>query len=256
MARINQELLRRLRTKLGVKRSQVYKLISRKVRETHLPRHLAVVVLASEVGINPSKYTSDADLKIIRSANLGLVLPQLVETSKEAQKKGGRPARFDAHIPDDPFISDKDISAALRNAELYPTLFIFENSIRRFVAAMMNSEFGDDWWETEVTLRIRNSVDIRRSDERNYPWHSRRGAEPIYYTDIDDLKKIMNANNACFRKVLGKKYERVHIWIEDIEKTRNILAHNNPVAKKDIDRLRMQARDWSELLKAIIDQII
>ncbi|MFA5803907.1 MAG: nucleotide-binding protein [Melioribacteraceae bacterium] len=37
------------------------------MRETHLPRHLAAIVLASERGINISKFASDDDLASIRS---------------------------------------------------------------------------------------------------------------------------------------------------------------------------------------------
>ncbi len=67
MPRIDQSLLERLSEKLEVGRPRVYQLIDAKVRETHLPRHLAAVALASERGINISKYTSADDLSVIRS---------------------------------------------------------------------------------------------------------------------------------------------------------------------------------------------
>jgi len=65
--KIDQTLLERLSKKLEVGRPRVYKLIDAKVRETHLPRHLAAVALASERGINISKYASADDLAVIRS---------------------------------------------------------------------------------------------------------------------------------------------------------------------------------------------
>ncbi len=67
MPRIDQSLLERLSAKLEVGIPRVYQLIDAKVRETHLPRHLAAVALASERGINISKYASADDLAIIRS---------------------------------------------------------------------------------------------------------------------------------------------------------------------------------------------
>ena len=65
--RIDQSLLERISKKLVIGKPRVYQLIDDKVRETHLPRHLAAVALASERGINISKYASADDLAVIRS---------------------------------------------------------------------------------------------------------------------------------------------------------------------------------------------
>lgn len=66
MARINQALLAQLRKKLGLSRRRIYSLIEEKVRETHLPRHLGAIVLASEGGINISRFATSDDLAAIR----------------------------------------------------------------------------------------------------------------------------------------------------------------------------------------------
>jgi len=68
MRKINPELFERLRTHLGVQKSRLYELISTRVRATHLEPHLAAIVLASENGINTSKYASSEDLAEIRGA--------------------------------------------------------------------------------------------------------------------------------------------------------------------------------------------
>jgi len=68
MPRINQDLLKRLQSKLGLSRSRVYRLIEAKVGETHLERHLAAIVVASENKINIAKYASADDLAAIRGA--------------------------------------------------------------------------------------------------------------------------------------------------------------------------------------------
>lgn len=66
MARINQQLLERLESKLGVGRNHVYSLIAGKVRESHFPRELAAIALASERGINISKFATPKQLSEIR----------------------------------------------------------------------------------------------------------------------------------------------------------------------------------------------
>ncbi|MEQ1728687.1 MAG: nucleotide-binding protein [Vicinamibacterales bacterium] len=68
MAKINPKLLDRLEAKLGVTKNRIYRLIEDKVRETHLPRHLAAVALASARGINISKFASEAELQEMRNA--------------------------------------------------------------------------------------------------------------------------------------------------------------------------------------------
>ena len=66
MPSINSDLLKRLGTKLGVQPARVYALIDQKVRTTHLPRHIAAIALASQRGINISKYATPEDLAMIR----------------------------------------------------------------------------------------------------------------------------------------------------------------------------------------------
>jgi hypothetical protein len=157
-----------------------------------------------------------------------------------------------------PFVEDQVFSAAYNNAEIYPVIYLFENSVRKFVVAVMKMNFGDNWWAEKVenvNTSIQRNVTIRRLAEKEAPWHSKRGADPIFYTDIDDLEKIINTYSKEFRKVLKGKFEHVIVWIDEIEKTRNILAHNNPVAKKDKERLMVFAHDWSEYAKSIHEDL-
>jgi hypothetical protein len=217
-----------------------------------LPRHQAIMALAAEKGINITKYASQEDLAVIRQARV----PSAVVTSTEApsqSKSNSRKPKLDGGFTD-PFVDAGVVTAAHRNAELYPIVYIFENSVRNVIAMVMQSEFGDDWWEHKVSDGIKRAVLVRQSEEKQYPWHSQRGAAPIFYTDISDLRTIINTYNKVFEKVFGK-IPRVEMWIEEIEKTRNILAHNNPVAKKDRERLTVLARDWSDLSKKIFGEI-
>ena len=81
MAKINQMLLERLQTKLGLGRSQVYKLIDAKVRSASLPRNLAALAVAAETGINISRFASGEDLSTIRqSAIYAAPAPVVLQT--------------------------------------------------------------------------------------------------------------------------------------------------------------------------------
>lgn len=156
--------------------------------------------------------------------------------------------------PADPFLDDGVVRAANSNVEIYPVVYLFENSVRTFVVRVMEKNFGTNWWTDKVHPKIQERVEIRRLAEKQAPWHSKRGADPIYYTDIGDLEKIMNTFSREFRKVLPK-FDHAIVWIDEIEKTRNILAHNNRVAKKDMDRLKLFAHDWSECAKDVYERL-
>ena len=70
MARINPQLLSRLQAKLGLSQRRIYELIDEKVRTAHLPRHLAAIAVASERGVNISRFASADDLAAIRQTAL------------------------------------------------------------------------------------------------------------------------------------------------------------------------------------------
>jgi len=80
MARINQALLNKLQKELGIRKTRVYELVERKMAETHLDRHLAAIVLASDYGIGIAKYATSEDLAIIRGAYSPRSNPQSVNT--------------------------------------------------------------------------------------------------------------------------------------------------------------------------------
>ena len=253
MPKINQHLLRRLEKELHLKRRQVYNLVSEKAIDLMLPRHQAAIAVAAENGVNITKYASHEDLVAIRQARGSSSPHSQLETRSPSSRLSVKRPKSDSGFPD-PFVDASVVSSGHRNAELYPIVYIFENSVRNVVSIIMQSAFGEDWWEHKVSESIRRSVTIRQSEEKQYPWHSQRGAAPIFYTDISDLRTIINTYNKEFKKFFGK-IPRVEMWIEEIEKTRNILAHNNPVSKKDRDRLTVFARDWSELSKKIFDEV-
>jgi len=248
--RVRRELLE----KLNISR-QALSQRAKRIKEKYGPMTTdeAVYVIAHQEHVDLSKYLPLGTIDRVRSLVPRDTAAQLLPTATKQYSKAPRRRQLD-DIYFDPFIDDQIANAALKNAEIYPIVYVFENSVRKLVAAVMQKEFGRDWWETQVNDKIKNTVEIRRNEEKGHPWHSQRGAESIYYTDISDLKTIINTHNRVFTKLFGK-IPRIELWIEEIEKTRNTLAHNNPVAKKDRERLNVYARDWSAFAKSAFDQL-
>lgn len=98
MARINPALLSRLQNKLELSPARIYSLIDAKVRSTHLPRHLAAIALASERGINISRFAGSDDLATIRGAvqhnvPAPVVVPALPISSPKKARANNRATR-------------------------------------------------------------------------------------------------------------------------------------------------------------------
>jgi predicted nucleotide-binding protein len=66
MARINQALLGRLATKLGVSKARVYVLIQDISAKNRVPRHLGALLLAGDNGISQQKYATTEDIADLR----------------------------------------------------------------------------------------------------------------------------------------------------------------------------------------------
>lgn len=203
--------------------------------------------------INVSSIIDDVTRKAVQD-ELTSSSPVNLAPNIKAKKKSSRPLLKSA----DPFIDNQIFNSANSNAEIYPIVYLFENSVRNFVVTVMKKNYGENWWAERVekiNTKIHSNVTTRKLAEEAAPWHSGRGVDPIFFTDIEDLKKIINTNSTEFRKALGNKFDHLAVWIEEIEKTRNILAHNNPVSKKDRDRLILYAHDWSKLAVLVFEKL-
>lgn len=143
-----------------------------------------------------------------------------------------------------PYLGKTDIKTACRMAEVYSILFCFENSVRRFIENKLSNKYGPDWFEKVANSKLKRKIEDRKKKEKKNRWHSERGANPIFYTDIDDLLYLIRKE----RKAFGDFFPNVN-WIEsrleDITLSRNIVAHNNPLPSREIQRLILHFNDWN-----------
>lgn len=93
MARISQALLARLQAKLGLSKRRVYSLVEDKVRQTHLPRQLAAIALASERGINISRFATAEDLATIRQTAIAAMPRSVIAPAEQPQAATLRASR-------------------------------------------------------------------------------------------------------------------------------------------------------------------
>jgi hypothetical protein len=161
-----------------------------------------------------------------------------------------RPVRVGTAAPTVDLLLPTAVSGdAARMAELYPKMYLLENSIRNVIHRVLSAKRGNDWWTTCVSKEVQKRVQDRQDKEAKAPWHGKRATHSINYSDFSDLRNIIVKNWADFVEVLPSQP-----WItqrlEELEPARNTLAHHNPVPEKEQKRLDIYFDDWAALVAA------
>lgn len=132
---------------------------------------------------------------------------------------------------------------AMRALPAYLAFFCLENSVREVVAERLSEIHGSNWWETCSNQGMRDRVNARREKEGKNRWHVRRGEHEIYYTDFGDLRRVIQKNWAEFED-LFPDLNWITSRLNELEASRNIIAHSNVLEHREIDRVRLYLDDW------------
>lgn len=149
-------------------------------------------------------------------------------------------------------LSVSRMTEAHRMATVYATLYAFENSLREFIDGHLTAVLGRDWWDNPkvVSGGIRATVERNRAAEGKHRYHSTRRARPIYYTNVGDLATITISEQGWkIFKGLFPSDKWLPGLVEKVEVSRNVVAHMNPLHKRDIDRIRLNFEDWLAQIK-------
>jgi hypothetical protein len=261
MVKINSKLIDAIMKKSGKAKSTIYREIQIAEHTHTIEKPIAALIVAKQNNININKFASSDELTMVRDLTQSKVPNNStieITSPSTKQKKSRKPKEITVPqgAKSDPFLKSSDISSSESNAIIYPIMYLFENSLRRFISKCMEMDYGENWWTDKIEKekqKIADNVKKRKLAEDDYSWHSKRNADPIYYTDINDLKNIINtySSTGYFHNALGKNKDEVVVWVKNFEKTRNILAHNNPVSKTDLDRLKLNTNDWHAFVTGI-----
>ena len=115
--------------------------------------------------------------------------------------------------------------------------------MRAFIDRIMHAAHGNDWWNTSVPPNVQNPVAARMKKAERIHWHGKTTAGPIYYSDTPHLVQIVEANWRDFEPYLPNK-EFFTQRLQEINVSRRVIAHNNPLAAHDRKRLEVYFADW------------
>jgi hypothetical protein len=143
--------------------------------------------------------------------------------------------------------SPQIVDGAEKMSRLYVAFFCFENSTRELVSQMLRDSYGTAWWNTRVPASIKSKVENRKKQEQRNKWHQPRSRSNINYTDFGDMPGIILNNWSIFEGLFDSQ-DWVKTRFNDMEKSRNVIAHNNVLEDPEIDRIRLYLQDWAMII--------
>lgn len=150
-----------------------------------------------------------------------------------------------ANINITPYLTAVDIDNARQMSQLYIIMHCLENSVRNFVERVLENKFGTSWWDSAKNAETERKVNERKDKELKNKWLSPRGgASPLFYLDWGDLVKLIRKFENDFNPYINE-IKFVQLRLEELEKVRNIIAHNGVLpSQDDFDRVILHFKDW------------
>jgi hypothetical protein len=138
--------------------------------------------------------------------------------------------------------SGRVVRSARKMIPVYATYFCFENTIREFVAETMKDAHGDSWW-TKVPVKIQNSVESRKKQMEKHKWYTYQPPSSVSQLFFGDLASIITDQWPLFDAFFPTQ-EWVRVRLNEMEMSRNVIAHANELPDDEIERLTRYLSDW------------
>lgn len=136
---------------------------------------------------------------------------------------------------------------AIEMAKLYSIIFCFENDIRDYIRETLNENIGIDWWNS-IPQKIKTSAENRLNESKNKDvWLEGEKIDLLGYVDFGMLASIIIEKWEFFGNVIPSQH-----WLkqrmDEIEKSRNFIAHNRMLLPSEFQRIYMYIKDWNRVL--------
>ncbi len=246
LTRINKDVFNALLKKTGKSKSRIYKIIQEKRKEHDytISNKTAANLLAAQMKIDVSKYLKKEEIDELITLRKTQAATTPLTKAKQTKRKTAPivSIKFGEKLLQGFLIPKNLANEAKRMADVYPMLYLLENALRYFITNVLKANYGEKWWEQRVSSSINRKVNTRLNREGKNRWHSQRGSDRISYTDFGDLHSIITKNWDDFKERFPNQ-GWIKARLDEIELSRNIIAHNNPLPSKEIQRLKLYFED-------------
>lgn len=221
----------------------------------------AVYVIAHGLGIDLSRHLDNETLERVgrHVSRLTPATPPEPRGRESASRRAMRTITIrtfeDFELPG---LQVAHAAEAKRMAErVYPLLYVFENSARDLIDKALAAGIGKDWWAILPAAKpMHASVQRRMRDEGIDAWHGKRRDHPLHYIDVGQLPDIVADPMAWpqFAAIFPRANWFAGV-VEDLNVSRRVVAHMNPLSEADIRQVEAGFRRWSRQLRARKGQI-
>lgn len=216
----NREVKKTLLRTLGVTPQRLSQLAKARKKQLPMTTEQAVYTLAHENGVDLSKHLNKDETAEIRS--LLAQLPARAHTAapstngtaakRALPRKSVKVSIAGVDVGTIPVLSATHATEAkLMSEKVYPTLYIFENSVRDLIERVLKNAFGPSWWTTAVPGSIQATAAKHKADETKDPWHGRRGPRERSITSSSTTcgrssSTSGGSSSRCFRTRRGSSH--------------------------------------------------
>lgn len=234
----------------GLSQRTIYNRIAevrKQIGTWHSRRAAAAYFASSSLDIDVYKLLRDypeqlEELQIIGTPS-GVIQTKVVKEIREAV-----PVTVDEKIVETFLLPSNLTAHAKKMSNVYPFFYVFENLLRYVIMSTLKKKYGKNWWNVAtISKDIRDEVERRKKAEGRDRWVGKRGSHKIFYTDLGDLGLIINSNYTDFKEIFPN-LTWIKSRVDDLEKSRNILAHNNPLPSNEMKRIRIYLKDLQNQL--------
>lgn len=135
---------------------------------------------------------------------------------------------------------------AVRMARLYALLFAFENEVRSLIQETLDENLSTGWWDTDaVPSKVRKNADSRYDTAHKDSWLEGAKSRRLEYVDFGDLAAIIIQNWELFKDTIPSQ-EWLKQRMDELEKTRNFVAHHRMLLDNEFQRIYMYISDWNK----------
>lgn len=131
-------------------------------------------------------------------------------------------------------------------ARLYSIVFCFENNVRDYIRETLTENIGIDWWD-KLPPKIKTHAETRQATAFKDSWLEGEKMDLLGFVDFGMLGSIIIEKWEHFGNVIPSQH-----WLkqrmDELEKTRNFIAHNRMLLPSEFQRIYMYIADWNRII--------
>ena len=135
---------------------------------------------------------------------------------------------------------------ALEMARLYAILHCFENEIRTLIRETLEEQEGADWHDT-LPASVKKTAVSRQKAAFSDSWLEGEKSDILGFVDFGDLSRTIIDKWQFFESIIPSQH-----WLkqrmDELEKSRNFIAHNRMLLPSEFNRIYMYIADWNRVI--------